>query len=277
MKIVLILEYDGRGYCGWQKQPDRISVQSRLESALSRIASSQIQVVAAGRTDAGVHALCQVVHFETHVIRPLTAWVRGANALLPDDISVLWASEVNDDFHARFSATERTYLYYLLSRPARPGIFQEKTGWTHYSLDLEKMQTAARFLIGEYDFSAFRSAECQAKNAIRKLIRLDISQSEQFFVFEFCANAFLHHMVRNILGALIYIGQGKHPPEWMQVLLGKRDRTLAAPTFAPDGLYLAGVRYDARWNLPTFNVIRPENVINMIADFKYSQNWAGLR
>lgn len=277
MKIVLILEYDGRNYCGWQKQPDRISIQSRLESALSRVANSQIQVVAAGRTDAGVHALRQVVHFETHVMRPVTAWVRGTNALLPDDISVLWASEINDDFHARFSATERTYLYYLLSRPARPGMFHGKIGWTHYVLDLEKMRTAAEFLIGEHDFSAFRSAECQAKSAVRKLVRLNISQNKQIFVFEFCANAFLHHMVRNILGGLIYIGQGKHPPEWIHMLLAQRDRTLAAPTFAPDGLYLSDVQYDSQWNLPALSVIRPESVTEIITGFKYSENQANLR
>lgn len=261
MKIVLALEYDGRGYCGWQKQPGCLSVQSRLESALSGIAGRQIQVVAAGRTDAGVHALCQVVHLETCVRRPLNAWIRGTNALLPGDISILEASEVSDDFHARFSATERTYLYYLLSRPARPGIHYGKIGWVHYPLDLEKMQMAAKLLIGKHDFSAFRSSECQSRTAIRQLTRLNISQHQQIFVFEFCANAFLHHMVRNILGGLVYVGRGKYPPEWMRILLEKRDRTLAAPTFSPDGLYLSGVRYDARWNLPVFNVTRPLDII----------------
>lgn len=257
MKIVLSLEYDGCGYYGWQRQPDHLSVQSQLETALSGVAGRQIQVTAAGRTDTGVHALCQVVHFETNVKRPLNAWVRGTNALLPDDISVLSASEVGGDFHARFSAIERTYLYYLLSRPSRPGIYHGKAGWVHYSLDLEKMQAAAEFLTGEHDFSAFRSSECQAKTATRQLIKLDIHQNQQFFIFEFCANAFLHHMVRNILGGLVYVGRGKYPPEWMQTLLARRDRTLAAPTFSPDGLYLSGVKYDARWGLPVFNVIRP--------------------
>lgn len=268
MKIALILEYDGSSYCGWQKQPDCITVQSQLENALTCVANSPIQVIAAGRTDAGVHALCQVVHFETHIIRPLTAWVRGTNALLPADISVLYATEVHDDFHARFSATERTYLYYLLSRATRPGIFHGKVGWTHYALNLDKMRAAARFLIGEHDFTTFRSAECQAKSAIRKLTRLNIDQNGQIFVFEFCANAFLHHMVRNILGGLVYIGQGKHPPEWMQMLLEKRDRTLAAPTFSPDGLYLSGVQYDVKWNLPTFSTIYSENAIKTIMGFK---------
>jgi len=257
VKIVLSLEYDGRGYCGWQRQPDHLSVQSQLETALSGVAGRQIQVTAAGRTDTGVHALCQVVHFETNAKRPLNAWVRGTNALLPDDISVLSASEVGNDFHARFSAIERTYLYYLLSRPSRSGIYHGKVGWVHYSLDLEKMRAAAELLTGEHDFSAFRSSECQAKTATRRLIKLDIRQNQQFFIFEFCANAFLHHMVRNILGGLVYVGRGKYPPEWMQTLLAKRDRTLAAPTFSPDGLYLSGVRYDAGWDLPIFNVTPP--------------------
>lgn len=257
MKIVLALEYDGRGYCGWQRQPGCLSVQSQLETALSGVAGRQIQVTAAGRTDTGVHALCQVVHFETNVQRPSSAWVRGTNALLPGDISVLSAAEVDGDFHARFSATERTYLYYLLSRPSRPGVYHGKVGWVHYPLDLEKMRAAAGLLTGEHDFSAFRSSECQAKTAVRQLTRLEISQDRQFFIFEFCANAFLHHMVRNLLGGLIYVGRGKYPPEWMQTLLEKRDRTLAAPTFSPDGLYLSGVRYDSRWNLPVFNVTRP--------------------
>ena len=267
MKIALALEYDGHNYCGWQKQPDCNTIQSQLESALSSIANNPIQVVAAGRTDTGVHAFCQVVHFETHVVRPLTAWVRGVNARLPSDISVLWAIEVDSDFHARFSAVERTYLYYLLSRSTRPGIFHGKIVWTHYSLDLKKMRAAASFLVGEHDFSAFRSSECQAKNATRKLIRLDIRQHRNFFVFEFCANAFLHHMIRNILGNLIYIGRGKYSPEWISVLLEKRDRTLAAPTFAPDGLYLSNVRYDTKWELPVSGVIQSENVSNIFAGF----------
>jgi len=257
VKIALALEYNGCGYYGWQKQPGHITVQSQLEKALSGVAGEKIQAVAAGRTDTGVHALCQVVHFETQAKRPLTAWVRGTNALLPGDISVLNAFEVSDDFHARFSATERTYLYYLLSRSARPGVNHGKIGWVHYPLDLEKMRIAAGLLTGEYDFSAFRSSECQAKTAVRQLTRLSIVRHRQYFIFEFRANAFLHHMVRNILGALVYVGQEKYPPEWVQMLLEKRDRALAAPTFSPNGLYLSGVRYDARWNLAVSGVTRP--------------------
>lgn len=269
MKIALALEYDGREYCGWQKQPDCNTIQSQLETALSRIANSPIRVVVAGRTDTGVHAFCQVVHFETYVVRPLTAWVRGVNTFLPDDISVLWATEVDHDFHARFCAIERTYQYYLLSRSARPGISHGRIGWTHYLLDLERMRVATEYLVGEHDFSAFRSSECQASSPIRKLIKLDIQQIGNFFVFEFCANAFLQHMIRNILGSLIYIGRGKYAPDWINTLLEQRDRTFAAPTFAPDGLYLSAVRYDTKWNLPAVaaNAAQLNSMLKILTGF----------
>lgn len=257
MRIALILEYNGRGYCGWQKQPGRISVQSELEKALSRIAGSPIHVVAAGRTDTGVHALHQVVHFDTHAQRPLTAWVRGVNALLPSDISVLWATEVDSNFHARFGAIERAYFYQLLNCPTRPGVHHGKVGWIHGHLNLESMQSAAQVLIGEHDFSTFRSSECQAKNAVRRLTKLEINRYGRFFVFEFRANAFLHHMIRNIVGSLIYVGKGKYPPEWMHSLLRKRDRNFAAPTFSPSGLYLSDVRYDSKWGFPVFEPVCP--------------------
>lgn len=254
MKIALILEYSGERYHGWQSQPTHISVQSKLEAALSKIACHKIGVVAAGRTDAGVHALFQVIHFETCTWRPMSAWVRGVNALLPDDIAVLWASEISEDFHARYCALERRYLYCLLNHPVRPGVYQRKVGWFHKPVELEKMQQAADMLMGEHDFSAFRTAECQAKNPVRNLTMLEIAQHGDLFIFEFRANGFLHHMVRNIVGSLIYIGQGKYPPIWAQRLLQSRDRTLAAPTFSPYGLYLAGIMYDDKWNLPTFNL-----------------------
>lgn len=253
MKIVLILEYNGERYHGWQSQPDRISIQSELETALSKIACHRIGVVAAGRTDAGVHALCQVIHFETSSCRPMSAWVRGANALLPDDIAVLWASEVGKEFHARYCAIERRYLYCLLNHPVRTGIDQRKVGWFYKPLDLEKMQQAAAMLVGEHDFSAFRTAECQARNPVRKLTMLEITRQDSLFIFEFRANGFLHHMVRNMVGSLVYIGQSRYPPGWMQRLLQSRDRALAAPTFSSHGLYLAGITYDAKWDLPTFN------------------------
>lgn len=244
-----MLEYDGSCFCGWQSQPDNCSIQDALETALSRISDEQIRVVSAGRTDAGVHALYQVVHFDTQSRRPLSAWVRGVNALLPEDIAVLWASEISEKFHARYSAHERRYLYLLLNQSVRPGINHRKVGWFHQPLDLQPMQTAAEILLGEHDFSTFRAAECQAKSPMRTLTKLEITRRDNLLVFDFCANAFLHHMVRNIIGCLVYIGKGKYSPDWMQTLLECRDRTCAAPTFSGAGLYLASVRYDPEWCL----------------------------
>lgn len=250
MRIVLILEYDGSQYCGWQSQPSGCSVQDALERALSEIACENIRVVTAGRTDTGVHALYQVVHFDTFVCRPISAWVRGVNAFLPKDIAVLWVSEISDKFHARFSAIERHYQYLLLNHPIRPAIDHQKTGWYHPALNLENMQIAASVLVGEHDFSAFRASECQAKSPIRVLTRLEISQQDNLFSFEIRANAFLQHMVRNIVGCLVYVGKGKYPPNWVQSLLKNRNRADAAPTFSANGLYLAGVKYDSEWQLP---------------------------
>jgi tRNA pseudouridine38-40 synthase len=250
VRIVLILEYDGSNYCGWQSQPAGCSVQDQLELALSRIAQDNIRVTTAGRTDTGVHALYQVAHFDTLVKRPLSAWVRGVNTFLPKDITVLWAAETSENFHARYSAFERRYQYILLNRPTRPGCHDHKVGWFHEPLDLDRMKNGAEKLIGEHDFSAFRAAECQAKSAIRKLTRLDISQHGNMLVFDLTANAFLHHMVRNIVGCLVYVGKGKYPPDWIWTLLKSCDRSMAAPTFSPAGLYLSGIVYDSKWNLP---------------------------
>lgn len=250
MRIALGLEYDGGRFCGWQSQPSGCAVQDVLEAALARIADSPVRVVSAGRTDAGVHARAQVVHFDTATERPPGAWVRGVNAHLPADVAVLWMRPVADDFHARFSARSRSYHYLLLNRPVRPALAQGRIGWFHQPLDLERMQEAARALIGTHDFSAFRSAECQAKTPVKELTRLSISRQGDIFRFEFRANAFLHHMVRNLMGCLVYVGKGKHTTEWLKKLLDGRDRALAAPTFSPDGLYLAGIEYDPAWELP---------------------------
>lgn len=249
---MLVLEYNGSRYCGWQSQPAGGSVQDILEIALSKIACHTIRVVTAGRTDAGVHALYQVVHFDTQAQRPLNAWVRGVNRFLPHDIAVSWASVVSDQFHARYGAYERRYLYLLLNRPVRPGLCHARVGWLHHSLDLTRMQVAAKMLLGEHDFTAFRAAACQAKSPVRRLTRLEIYRQNNFFIFEICANAFLQHMVRNIVGSLVYVGKGKYAPEWMQTLLESRNRTYAAPTFSAAGLYLAGVSYDSIWQLPDF-------------------------
>ncbi|HEY6096012.1 MAG TPA: tRNA pseudouridine(38-40) synthase TruA [Gallionellaceae bacterium] len=250
MRIALGLEYDGSSYRGWQSQPDGQTVQDALQLALSQIAGEAVSVLAAGRTDAGVHALEQVVHFDTRAERPLSAWVRGVNALLPASVSVLWALEVPEEFHARFSAQARSYRYVLLNRPVRSAIRQGKVGWFHAPLDLDAMRAGAQHLLGKHDFSAFRAAECQAKSPIKHLQRLDIRRHGELILFELKADAFLHHMVRNIVGCLVYVGKGKHPPAWMLQVLEGRERSQAAPTFAPDGLYLQHITYDPKWGLP---------------------------
>jgi tRNA pseudouridine38-40 synthase len=217
---------------------------------LSGIANELISVVAAGRTDTGVHAQEQVVHFNTNVARPLTAWVRGVNALLPKSIAVLWAHTVPEEFHARFSAQARSYRYLLINRSVRNAMQHGKAGWFHAPLNVEMMCEAAQHLLGEHDFSALRAAECQAKSPIKNLAQLNIQKQGDTIIFDLSANAFLHHMVRNIVGCLVYIGKGKHPPQWMREVLEGKERSLAAPTFAPDGLYLRQITYDAKWELP---------------------------
>lgn len=249
-RIALGVEYDGSRFCGWQTQPEGCSAQDALERGLAEIAGAPVATICAGRTDAGVHALAQVVHFDAATERPAAAWVRGTNALLPPALAVTWAREVPQDFNARYSARSRSYRYLLLNHPVRPAADQARVGWFHAPLDLEKMQRAARLLLGERDFSAFRSAECQAKTPVRTLAQLDIERRGDYLVFDFRANAFLHHMVRNIVGSLVYVGKGKHPPEWMGEVLASRNRALAAPTFEAAGLYLARVAYDRQWGLP---------------------------
>jgi tRNA pseudouridine38-40 synthase len=250
MRIALGIEYDGSAFHGWQKQPSGRTVQNELEFALARIAGVQVDVVCAGRTDAGVHATGQVVHFDTYVERPMTAWGRGVNAFLPPAVAVRWVQPVADDFHARFSAYGRRYRYILLNRPQRPGLWEGRVGWYHHPLDVEVMQQAAALLIGEHDFSAFRAAGCQAKTPIKLLRQASVRREGDLILFDFEASAFLHHMVRNLVGSLVYVGQGKNPPGWIAELLTMADRRLAAPTFAAGGLYLIGVQYEAHWRLP---------------------------
>jgi len=250
MRIALGLEYDGGSFCGWQSQSGGCGVQDRLETALGQMTGHAVRVHAAGRTDAGVHALCQVVHFDTEATRPQNAWVRGVNAFLPAGVRVLWAQQVDAEFHARFSAERRSYQYLLLNQPVAPAILHGKVGWFHRPLEVGAMQQAAACLVGEHDFSAFRAAECQAKSPVKQLYRAEISRHGDFILFEFSASAFLHHMVRNLVGSLVYVGKGEHPPDWMAELLRDKNRTRAAPTFSPDGLYLSGVHYDAKWSLP---------------------------
>jgi tRNA pseudouridine38-40 synthase len=225
-------------------------VQDVLEPAVAAIAGAPTSLTGAGRTDRGVHALGQVAHFDTTAARPLTAWVRGVNAFLPESIAVLWAREVDAEFHARFSARARSYRYRLISRPVRPALAARHVGWTHAPLDVAAMRAAALALVGEHDFSAFRAAECEASTPVRTVHSLTIEAMGERIDFLIRANAFLHHMVRNIVGSLIYVGNGRQPPGWIAEVLGSRDRARAAPTFAAEGLYLEKVEYDAKWQLP---------------------------
>lgn len=250
MRIALGLEYHGGEFCGWQSQPNGLGVQDALELAIDKIALHPVRVHAAGRTDTAVHALMQVVHFETTASRPMTAWVRGVNAHLPAGVRVLWAKDVPPEFHARFSATQRSYQYILINQAQPSAISHQTVGWYHQPLALAPMQAAIVSIRGEHDFSAFRASECQAKSPVKHLAVADIRQTGPYFIFDFSANAFLQHQVRNMVGALIYVGAGKHPPEFIEWLLQKKDRTQSPPTFSPNGLYLTGVRYDGSWGLP---------------------------
>ena len=249
-RIAIGVEYDGSRFLGWQTQPGGGTVQDALESALGAIAGGTVALTCAGRTDRGVHALEQVAHFDAPVPRPLQAWVRGVNALLPDSVAVLWAHAASSEFHARYSAHSRLYRYVLIERPVRPALAARFAGWSHLPLDEALMQQAADALRGEHDFSAFRAAECQAKSPLRTLREIRIERRGERIDFVLRADAFLQHMVRNIVGTLVYVGQRRQSPGWARALLESRDRTLAAPTFAAEGLYLESVEYEARWGLP---------------------------
>ena len=242
-RIALILEYDGAAFFGWQRQLGQVSVQQALEEALAAIIGEKTGVIAAGRTDTGVHALMQVVHFDTPVVRPLSAWIRGVNAHLPKAVTVRYAQQVAPDFHARFDACERQYRYVLMADATRPAILAGKIGWTHYPLDTDKMQSAIRLLEGEHDFSCFRASACQAKSPVKIMKSATLTRQGNLFYFDFAANAFLHHMIRNIVGALIYVGSGRLSIEGFQALLAAKNRTFAPPTFMADGLYLSRVVY----------------------------------
>ena len=257
MRIALGIAYDGAGFAGWQSQPAGNTVQDRLEAALAAIAGCPVRLTAAGRTDAGVHATGQVAHFDVGVTRPESAWVRGTNASLPAAIAVQWAAEVDGEFHARYSATARTYVYALYNHPVRPAVLAGKVGWFHLPLDVERMRAAAQLLVGEHDFSAFRSAECQAKTPVRQVSQVAVERRGDYVLFELSANAFLHHMVRNVVGCLVHVGKGAAPPDWLAEVLGGRDRSRAAATFGPEGLYLSAVTYPGRWKLPAFPPMLP--------------------
>ena len=249
-RIASGIEYDGSRFLGWQTQPGGGTVQDALEKALTAIAGEPVSITCAGRTDRGVHARAQVIHFDTSAGRPDSAWVRGVNALLPESVAVLWARPVPADFHARYEARSRTYRYVLINRPVRPALAAHYAGWHHAPLDIAPMREAAAHLLGEHDFSAFRAAECQAKSPVRTLHELRIERTGDRIDFVLRANAWLQHMVRNIVGMLVYVGNGRQPPHWAKTLLDSRDRNLAAPTFAGEGLYLEAVEYEPRWGLP---------------------------
>jgi tRNA pseudouridine38-40 synthase len=245
VRIALGIEYDGSGFAGWQSQSHGNTVQDALEKALTAIADHPLRVVCAGRTDAGVHALGQVVHFDTTADRPDSAWVRGVNAHLPPQVAVGWARPVAAEFHARFSARSRTYRYLLLNRPVRPALLAGRCGWFHRPLDVAAMR-GGRCLVGEHDFTAFRAAECQAKCRSSSSTG-PTSRPSEFVLFD-SITPFLHMIC--LIGSLVYIGKGKHPPQWLAELLAGRDRSRAAPTFDAAGLYFAGVEYDPCWQLP---------------------------
>ncbi|MDN3921756.1 tRNA pseudouridine(38-40) synthase TruA [Roseateles violae] len=250
MRVALGVSYRGQAYHGWQSQPDRRTVQDALERALGQFADREIRTLCAGRTDAGVHGLNQVVHFDCEVEREPFSWVRGVNRYLPSDIAIQWSAFPGDDFHARNSAQGRRYAYLLLESAVRPALESGSAGWVFRPLELERMQAAAALLLGEHDFSSFRSAECQAASPVKILRAIEISRRGAYWRFEFDASAFLHHMVRNIMGCLLAVGSGTRSVDWLAEVLDARDRKVAAPTFAPDGLYFVGPYYDARHRIP---------------------------
>lgn len=250
MRIALGISYNGRNYQGWQSQLCGRTVQDRLEAALAQVAIEPISTVCAGRTDAGVHALMQVAHFDTQADRREVSWVRGTNAHLPNDISVEWARRMPDGFHSRAHALTRRYAYIVYTSAVRPSVHAGRVGWVMQTLDLDAMRAAAQWLIGEHDFSSFRAAQCQALSPVKHMHAITINRQGAFWRFEFEASAFLHHMIRNVMGCLVAVGRHTHPVDWMHTVLVARERKSAAPTFAPDGLYFLGPRYDPQWGLP---------------------------
>ncbi|HSW19406.1 MAG TPA: tRNA pseudouridine(38-40) synthase TruA [Ramlibacter sp.] len=250
-RIALGVSYSGQGYEGWQSQLSGRTIQDHLERALGKFAAEPISTVCAGRTDAGVHGLMQVAHFDTTVTREPFSWVRGTNTFLPPDIAVHWAQPVADAFHSRACAIARRYAYVLLESPVRPSVDTGRVGWVFRPMDGAAMREAADRLLGEHDFTSFRASACQAKSPVKTMNRIAISQRGAYWRFEFEASAFLHHMIRNIMGCLIVVGQGQRPPSWIDEVLAARSRDAAAPTFSPDGLYFMGPVYDPAWGLPS--------------------------
>ncbi|MEE8511040.1 MAG: tRNA pseudouridine(38-40) synthase TruA [Acidiferrobacterales bacterium] len=250
MRIAAIVEYDGSRFCGWQLQQGDRTVQGCVEQALSKVADETVHVTVAGRTDAGVHACAQVIHFDSGARRSDYEWLRGGNSNLPRDVALLWVGEVDASFHARFSTTGRRYRYAILNRAVRPTYLAGRVTWEYRPLDIAPMQQASRYLIGTHDFSSFRAVQCQAKSPVRELRRLSVTRQGELVFIEASANGFLHHMVRNIAGVLMAIGAGEQHPQWAQALLAARDRTVGGITAPADGLYLAAVDYPEHCAIP---------------------------
>lgn len=250
LRIAVGIEYDGARYAGWQRQAVAPSVQAEVERALGSVADHPVEATCGGRTDAGVHALGQVAHFDTTALRPMRGWALGANTALPPDIVVLWATGVTPDFHARYSALSRTYRYVIQNRVVRPALARQRACWIHEPLDAAAMHAAAQCLVGEHDFSAFRAAECQSRTALRRVERIAVSRQGDRVIVDVTANAFLHHMVRNVAGTLIAVGRGDRPGAWVAEALASRDRRAAGVTAPAGGLYFLRIEYPRRFGLP---------------------------
>lgn len=250
MRYAIGIEYDGSEFLGWQIQRQEPTVQGELEKALARVADHEARVTCCGRTDTGVHALGQVAHFDSPSPRDERSWILGLNSHLPPGASVLWIRQVDDDFHARFSAYSRSYRYRILNRWIRPALDARRVSWCRNPLDADKMHQAARLLLGEHDFTSFRARACQARHAVREIQEISVRRESDEIVFDVSANGFLYHMVRNIAGSLIRVGSGDAPVEWLAEVLNRQDRSAAAPTAPPDGLYFLGARFPARYELP---------------------------
>ena len=256
MRVALGLEYDGSKFCGWQSQANSCGVQDALEHALQAFTGASLRAHCAGRTDAGVHALAQVIHIDTEVNREDKSWMRGTNAHLPPAVRVVWAKQVTDDFHARFSARSRSYQYVLLNDTVEGALTHNAVGFFHVRLDEQAMQQCANMLLGEHDFSSFRAAECQAKTPVKVLYQAEVLRHGRHIYFKFRANAFLHHMVRNIVGSLVSVGAARHSQQQFQEIFKAQNRALGAPTFSPAGLYLTNVEYDSVFGLPLLSELQ---------------------
>ncbi len=267
MRIVLGIEYDGSQFCGWQRQTDTKTVQQTLEQAISEVADRSVCIHAAGRTDTGVHATEQVIHFDCSALRDSRAWVMGVNTHLPDSVSVLWAKTVHEDFHARYAAVSRYYRYVILNRSVRPAILNRQVTWMYYALDSVRMQQAASFLEGTHDFSSYRATACQARSPVRTVHQLTVQRQGEFVFIDILADGFLHHMVRNIAGVLIAIGKGEQDIDWTRTILESRDRASGGITAPASGLYLVKVQYDDRYGLnsavkwPAIGIDSPRNAV----------------